>query len=43
MSVNLRCTHCQDWSVEEWDKVQDYIDKLAEQHERKKERKAEST
>ena len=24
-SVNLRCAHCQDWSVEEWNEVQAYI------------------
>ena len=38
-NMNLRFTHCQDWLIEEWDRVRSYSDRLNEQHERKEERK----
>ena len=34
------CIHCIDWSGEKWDKVHVYLDKLAAQCKRKRERKA---
>ena len=38
-SIDVLCKHCTEWPVEEWNCVQSHIDKLAEQPERKRERK----
>ena len=37
--VCIRCTYCQDWPIEQQESVSFYIDKLAEHHKRRKERK----
>ena len=34
-NVELRCDHCNDWSIEQWEKVESPIDNLVKQHERK--------
>ena len=41
--AHLRCDHCASWSVDEWSRVQAYIDELQRQHERKKGRKSTSS
>ena len=37
--MNDRCKHCHDWTDERWEKVSAYHEKLAIQHEKKRERK----
>ena len=39
-SVNLRCDHCDSWSVDNWSGEQAYIEELQRQDDRKEERKS---